>query len=420
MAMAAFWAALAFAFTPTDMATLLPPYLSDPGVIKGLLLRNLRWWASHHTSIFQADGTLSIGYVYPNQHFTENYNSPGSPYWGMKAFLVLALPETHPFWGAAEMPHPFAMWVGQGGVTTVHPITHPLHIMVRAKHHTYLLSTGQACHYPLKATQAKYGKFSYSARFGFCVPTGGYMLEQHALDGMIGFSDDGGETWKARRVVEGARIEVFGYAGEAGWPVLVGTWDVFGDGEVRCETWLVPPNPRAGKGKEHWYVRVHRLQIAPHSRHERAGTLLSAEGSWAVYGQGRDERILEFTDAASASDHETFEGRSMPTDHGCVGAYAVSAGGGAVGIKDLLAARAPGEGGGRAAEVLSVDANASLVWPRTVLPTLRGVHGVGERWFVTGVFGRGVVGGWKGEWDAVGAGSWEYMIPGELRERIVV
>lgn len=409
MAMAAFWAALAFTFTTEDLETLLPPYLSNPGAIKGLLFRNLRWWSSHHKSIFQSDGTLSIGYVYPNMYFTENYNSPGSPYWGMKAFLVLALPADHPFWVAPELPHPLS-----GSDTllpVVYPINHPLHIMVRAKHHTYLLSTGQACHYPLKATQAKYGKFSYSATFGFCVPTGSYMLDQHALDGMIGFSDDGGEVWRSRRIVDDARIEMLG---GGTWPVLTGVWDVFGNGEVKCETWLVPPPPAAGgveTGKDHWYVRVHRLSVALGTRHLRDGKLLSAEGSWAVYGQGADKRILNLTVATEASNSAEFEGRSAP-DAVRGAAYAVSAAG-AVGIKDLLPRK-------RAAEVLSVDANASLIWPRTVLPTLRGEHAAGdETWFVTGVFGRSVVGGWKKEWDAVQEDNWNGLVPKELQEKIV-
>lgn len=61
-----------------------------------------------------------------------------------------------------------------------------------------------------------------------------------------------------------------------------------------------------------------------------------------------------------------------------------------VGIKDLST-------GKRTAEVLAVDGNASLIWPRTVLPTLRGELGEGERWFVTGIYRRRMAEGWKRE-----------------------
>jgi len=36
----------------------------------------------------------------------EQYNSPGSPYRALKFFLPLALPDSHPFWQAAESPLP--------------------------------------------------------------------------------------------------------------------------------------------------------------------------------------------------------------------------------------------------------------------------------------------------------------------------
>ncbi|KAF8425299.1 hypothetical protein EV426DRAFT_632574 [Tirmania nivea] len=271
-----------------DMSTLLPPYLSNPGVIKGLL-RNLRWWSTHHKATFNSD-----------------------------AFLVLAISSEHSFWTSEELPHPFS--IASTPLPVVYPIKHPLHIV--------------ACHYPLKATQAKYGKFSYSAAFGFCTPTGGFMLDQHALDGMIGIE-------------------------------MAGTWDVFGDREIKCETWLVPPPPTAAgvETEEHWHLRD--------------GKLLSAEASWAVYGQGSDARLLNLTSTSTPSNQDSLEGRGLPDVTGGA-AYAVSAGG-AVGIKDLL----PTSTGKRATEALAVDANASLIWPRTVLPTLRRELGEGERKFVT-------------------------------------
>ncbi|SQB37568.1 Uncharacterized protein conserved in bacteria [Citrobacter koseri] len=36
----------------------------------------------------------------------EDYNSPGSPYWALKVFLILALPDDHAFWQAEELPLP--------------------------------------------------------------------------------------------------------------------------------------------------------------------------------------------------------------------------------------------------------------------------------------------------------------------------
>lgn len=70
-------------------------------VMKGIIVRNLNWWLAR--PIFDRDGVLTIGYGYPQQYMAEQYNAPGSPYWGLKVFLLLALPDDHPFW-SAEAP----------------------------------------------------------------------------------------------------------------------------------------------------------------------------------------------------------------------------------------------------------------------------------------------------------------------------
>lgn len=357
MAMAAFWGAIAFA----DVG--LPAPLSW-GVVKGLLLRNLRWWSQQ--DIFSSDGTLSIGYCYPNMYFTENYNSPGSPYWGMKAFIPLALPESHPFWSSKELPFPSAEL---GKVVSLH---HPSHIISHLGDHTFLLSSGQACHYPLKATQAKYGKFAYSSAFGFSVPTGSYGLDQHAADSMIAFSEDEGETWKTRRLAPEARIETID-----GFPVLISKWFPWADVEV--ETWLFPPVENVS---ENWHLRIHKL-TNPNRK------LLSAEGSFAIYGQTRkDGRTLPTFDGT--------EGRSEKVGE----AFAVSPAG-AVGILDLS------PGAKRNGTVMNVDANSNLISARTVLPQLETEHvpKVGEVWLVSAVFGlpvkvgeKGVEGIWEKRW----------------------
>ncbi|RPA96865.1 hypothetical protein L873DRAFT_1810586 [Choiromyces venosus 120613-1] len=132
--MAAFWGAFAFAGVE-------PPAPLTWGVIKGLLLRNLRWCSKE--DIFTPMGTLTIGYCYPNMCFTENYNSPGSPYWGMKTFIRLALPETHPFWSSPE--EEFLASLLQPGPVALH---YPGHIISHPGEHPFPLSSGQARHHP--------------------------------------------------------------------------------------------------------------------------------------------------------------------------------------------------------------------------------------------------------------------------------
>ena len=84
-AMVAFWSAVAF--SGLEVFT--------PGIVKGIILRHLRWWQQQ--PITDRDGILTLGFAYPNLAMCEDYNSPGSPYWALKTWLIRALPETHPF-----------------------------------------------------------------------------------------------------------------------------------------------------------------------------------------------------------------------------------------------------------------------------------------------------------------------------------
>ncbi|KAL1836882.1 hypothetical protein VTK73DRAFT_4896 [Phialemonium thermophilum] len=113
-AMVSFWGALAYA----DVE--LPAPLTW-GMVKGIVLRHLRWWQTQD-AIWSPSGTLTIGYSYPNMYMAENYNSPGSPYWACLAFICLAVPETHPFWTSEEENH----W---DHLPAVKALKHPGHIM---------------------------------------------------------------------------------------------------------------------------------------------------------------------------------------------------------------------------------------------------------------------------------------------------
>ncbi|CAI6335733.1 unnamed protein product [Periconia digitata] len=352
-AMVAFWGSVVFA----DVE--LPSPLSW-GVVKGIYLRNLRWWTKQQ-DIFQSNGMLSIGYSYPNTYLAENYNSPGSPYWCMLAFAPLAVPESHPFWAAKEEPHPFA------NQQVCRPLTHPRQIVVRSGGHTFLLSSGQECHYALKNQQAKYGKFVYSAAFAYSVSTGYYTLEQFVPESSLALSDDGGELWKMRRAHNGdSEIET-----HDGVPVLVSSMKPWHD--VNVLTYLIPP----AEDTPNWHLRVHRIRTGRE--------IMSAEGAWAVYGcRESDGRQLTGLDE-SLSEGGKADARS---------AFA-AARNGAVGITDLAQQERQGS-------ILLSDANSNLVENRTVLPTLhKDLKAGSTTWFVTAVYALpSSVEGWKDQWKA--------------------
>ena len=320
-----FWGALAFA----DVEAL--PWR----VIKGLALRHLRWWAGR--PIFNPDGTLSIGYAYPNLNMAEQYNAPGSPYWALKYFLPLALPESHPFWRADEAPLP-----------ELPPVAHQLHAYMilcrdQAGHHVTALASGQ--HEPwIRHAGEKYAKFAYSTAFGFSVPSGRRGLTQAAADSMLALSDDG-EQYRVRERPLESRVE---------HGALYSRWQPMPGAEV--ETWLIPAPP--------WHLRLHRL------RTERP--LWSAEGGFALDRTGDDPLARAGLERA---------------EHGL--AFARYPAGGS-GLLDLL--------GGRRGQVLRVDPNTNLLYPRTVLPTLLGEHGPGEHWLACAVIADPDAAAWEAAW----------------------
>jgi len=151
-------------------------------VMKGIISRNLNWWMEK--PILDRDGILTIGYGYPQMFMTEFYNAPGSPYWAMKAFLILALPDDHIFWSLREeaLPElkPLAVFrpanmliqrLPDGQVNLYPSVTEKLHEMGQAK--------------------PKYGKFVYSSRFGFSVERSQETIGLAAPDSMLAFEIGG-------------------------------------------------------------------------------------------------------------------------------------------------------------------------------------------------------------------------------------
>jgi hypothetical protein len=224
-----FWGALAFA----DLEVL--PW----GEIKGQFMRHLRWWSTQ--PIANRDGVLSVGYGYPNLIMSENYNSAGSPYWALKAFLPLALPADHPFWTAEEAP----------AVTPSEPVPlkHPGMVMQHTAGNVVALSSGQQ-NYQMRWGAEKYAKFVYSSRYGFSVESDERAYNSAAFDGMLGLSDDG-RHYRVRESNEVAQI-----AGDT----LFAVWKPWSD--VSVETWLIPQGD--------WHVRVHRI-TTPRALHGTEG-----------------------------------------------------------------------------------------------------------------------------------------------------
>jgi hypothetical protein len=328
IAQGAFWGSLAFA----DVEAL------SWGVIKGLALRHLRWWCQQ--PIFSSNNILSIGYAYPNLNMAEQYNSPGSPYWAMKFFLPLALPDAHPFWQADEMPFP------ELPLTQYQPHASMIFYRNRTSQHVVALTSGQ--HEPwIRHAAEKYAKFAYSTEFGFSVPSGQHGLTQLAADSMLAVSDDGANYRVRERTLEAENTPDALYAR---WQPLSG---------VEIETWLIPCAP--------WHIRVHRL------RTDRL--LWTSEGGFALDRSGDDP----LTRAGHQEASSGFAFARYPA--------------GGSGLRDLL--------GKREGRVLRIDPNTNLMNPRTVLPTLFAQYAAGEYWLTCAVLADPNLVYWDQAWAQV-------------------
>ncbi|WP_448668988.1 DUF2264 domain-containing protein [Enterobacter mori] len=235
-AMVAFWSAVAF--SGLEVFT--------PGIVKGIILRHLRWWQQQPMT--DRDGILTLGFAYPNLAMCEDYNSPGSPYWALKTYLILALPEAHPFWLADEEPLP--------ALAEKHVIPHAQQILIHAEksQHVTLLTAGQLELNNYVNTDAKYTKFAYSSRFGFTIERGRFGLKHAACDSMLLLAD-GDDYYRGRRECEAVRVDE---------NYIYSRWSPWHD--VHIDTWQIPFGE--------WHLRLHRINSAR--------TLQTAEGGFAV------------------------------------------------------------------------------------------------------------------------------------------
>ncbi|CAM4330464.1 DUF2264 domain-containing protein [Paenibacillus tarimensis] len=330
-AQSAFWSALAYAGVE----------VYPMGMLKGLVLRNLRWWLAQ--PIFQSDGLLSVGYSYPNMIMSEGYNSPASPYWALKTFLPLVLGEDHPFWQEKEQPLPVLEKL------CVQPEPHLVLFRREESGHVLAFNSGHPASNEHTHTSAKYEKFVYSNHFGFSVPRAEWGLGQGAYDSMLALSE-GDNLFRVKRRSESSRL---------GGNQLLTEWKPWPD--VLVKTWILPGLP--------WHVRVHRIKTGR--------KLDAAEGGFAL---GLERFDGQADDGYTAARDER--------------GWARAAGfGGASGISLL-------HGSGRA-ELIYPQSNTNLLNPRTVIPTVRSSMEPGVHWIVTAVYGELDSSRWHSEWECM-------------------
>lgn len=284
------------------------------GELKGMVLRHLRWWFSQ--PIVDHEGVLTIGYAYPNLVLAEQYNSPGSPYWALKAYLPLALAEDHPFWASEEAP--LAPLPSQTRLDI------PRLLIARSggaeDEHVWMLAAGQYPIWESVQSAAKYAKFAYSDRFGFCVSHSSFDLTKTGCDSSLVFSEGDG-YWRERRHSTLRRAQGAGVGSR---------WLPWSD--VVVDTWLV-----ALGGP--WHARVHRV-VTPRR-------LEAVEGGFSL------------------PDHNGFDAVPPPVVQRGPGSLTLSQSWAWGTVADLTADR-----GAREAAVHKPEPNLNILHPRVLVPVL--------------------------------------------------
>lgn len=299
------------------------------GEMKHLALRNLEEWLKR--PIFDAAGILTIGYGYPNLFMSERYNSPGSPYWAFKAFLMLALPQEHPYWRSEErLPY----YEPQKLLEKPHMlITHD------DNQHVLAYTAGQHCANHGR-TAEKYEKFVYSNHFGFSVSRGNNLTDG-AFDNTLAVSEAGEEYYRMRFGTEEYRLtEEFVYASYR-----------IGSG-VKIETTVVPLMS--------WHVRIHKIHT------EKAIDI--ADGGFAIGA----ERCFE-TVSGNGSGKYTLDMVHL-TDHSVAAVFPW----GTSAVVSMT---------GGIGELISVFPNTNMFTNLTVLPTIKQRLEPGEHLVITCVYG---------------------------------
>ncbi len=351
-ACAGFWAALAYAGVEA-----LPW-----GEIRGIWVRQMRWWMPKE--MFDARGVMTVGFGWSNYLMSEEYNSPGSPYWAFKAFLPLALGEAHPFWTAAETP------LEQNSAPRTNA---PAWMITRRENGDVVALMAGPPRLQMRNAADKYAKFAYSTRFGLCVESDRWTEGGFFGDNILAFSRNGYSFSARSRNLDQ----------HAGDGFLTSHWQPIPEATIHTLQGF------AGG----WELRVHRISAT-----ENLSTLESGHAAPARCGTRRGKTA----------------GGPAPTQHGLT--LALNSGHVST-VVDLTATRS--------AIPLDTAPNTNLIAPHAAVGVLAGDIPAGETVLITAVrafFGPGSVGSVPGRAEVaelLARAGWPAQIADHVRSPVL-
>lgn len=159
-----------------------------PGEVKTMCNSTMKFYASHE--ILTEKNHLSMGFLRPCAEMLEHYSCGGSPYWSTKAFSILMIPPTDPFWKTKEEKLPihqksFSMPMRKAGL-----------LLVGDKKTGHVQLINQKAHHDKSEYNDKYTKFAYSSIFSY---EARMVYKNFNCDNVLQFSADGinfRQRWK--------------------------------------------------------------------------------------------------------------------------------------------------------------------------------------------------------------------------------
>ncbi|GAL06180.1 hypothetical/partial homology [Photobacterium aphoticum] len=154
--------------------------------MKTLWAATLRWWSEQP---IVSEGTLSVGFTYPNLIASEFYNSPMSPLLALKGFAAVRLPEGHPFWQAKESQI----------IQKSTQVALEKNKQLVARHNGIsVLLTGAPSAAELRNSHDKYLKFAYSSAHGFGVEALRWIEQGFIGDNVMACQHPESKAWSFR------------------------------------------------------------------------------------------------------------------------------------------------------------------------------------------------------------------------------
>ncbi len=189
---------------PLALGAYLDALDTPAGAVRSVCNATMRFFADR--PILTDDGFLGMGYIAPNESILEHYSCGGSPYWAAKAFNVLLMPESHPFWTTREEQLPirrgdYALPIDDAGL-----------VLVGSRDDGHVRIINQKSYHDKSEYNAKYTNFAYSSLFPYESRS---IHGSVAPDNALQFSVDGvlfHQRWDMEHLAVSSRHSVARYA----------------------------------------------------------------------------------------------------------------------------------------------------------------------------------------------------------------